>query len=153
MLYCEQMEVFTMKMNEKIEIMLGRKRLRKTDFADSVGITYRAFANYMNGSRHPRADILNKMARELDMTPEFLTDDTQDIELTIEERFIKRVCASGNDPAEAMKFLSQSRGLFAGNSLSDDNKQALIDCLIEIFLDSRKDEGTENDKNEETVSI
>ena len=113
-----------MKMNEKIEIMLGRKRLRKTDFADSVGITYRAFANYMNGSRRPRADILNKMAQELDLTPEFLSDDTQDIELTIEERFIKRVCAS-------------------------ENKQALIDCLIEIFLDSRKEEKSEN---EDTVN-
>ncbi len=138
-----------MKMNEKIEIMLGRKRLRKTDFADSVGITYRAFANYMNGSRRPRADILNKMAQELDLTPEFLSDDTQDIELTIEERFIKRVCASGNDPTEAIKFISQSRGLLAGNSLSPENKQALIDCLIEIFLDSRKEEKSEN---EDTVN-
>ncbi len=139
-----------MKMNEKIEIMLGRKRLRKTDFADSVGITYRAFANYMNGSRRPRADILNKMAKELDLTPEFLRDDSQDIVLTVEERFIKRVCAGGNDPTEAIKFLSQSRGLFSGNSLSDDNKQALIDTLIEIYLDSRKEEQADD---EDTVKI
>ena len=44
-----------MKMNEKIEIMLGRKRMKKTDFAESIGVTYRAFANYMNGSRTLRS--------------------------------------------------------------------------------------------------
>lgn len=28
-----------MKMNEKLEIMLSRKRIKKTDFAHSIGIT------------------------------------------------------------------------------------------------------------------
>ena len=47
-----------MKMNEKLEIMLSRKRIKKTDFAHSIGITYRAFANYLNGTRNPRAETL-----------------------------------------------------------------------------------------------
>ncbi|MBP0983738.1 MAG: helix-turn-helix transcriptional regulator [Oscillospiraceae bacterium] len=127
-----------MKMNEKIEIMLGRKRIRKTDFAESVGVTYRAFANYMNGSRRPRADTLNKIAEQLQLTPEFLKDDSQELELTIEERFIKRVCASDADKAQAAQFLAQSRGLFAGNSLNDEDKEALLKCLMEIYEDSRK---------------
>ena len=54
-----------MKMNEKIEIVLSRKRIRKTDFAHSIGVTYRAFANYLNGSRTPRASTLKKIADEL----------------------------------------------------------------------------------------
>lgn len=127
-----------MKMNEKIEIMLGRKRIRKTDFAESVGVTYRAFANYMNGSRRPRADTLIKIAEQLQLTPEFLKDDSQELELTIEERFIKRVCASDADKAQAAQFLAQSRGLFAGNSLNDEDKEALLKCLMEIYEDSRK---------------
>ena len=126
-----------MEMNEKLEIMLARRRIKKVDFAQSIGITYRAFANYMNGSRSPRKEILGKMAEMLDVTPDFLSDNSQEIVLTLEERFIKRVYASGNDPSEAMRFLSQSRGLFAGNSLSDDDKQCLLECLTEIFLDSR----------------
>ncbi len=130
-----------MKMNEKIEIMLGRKRIRKTDFAESVGVTYRAFANYMNGSRRPRADTLNKIAEQLQVTPEFLKDDEQELELTIEERFIKRVCASDADKAQAAQFLAQSRGLFAGNSLNDEDKEALLKCLLEIYEDSRKNSG------------
>ena len=76
-----------MKMNEKIEIVLSRKRIRKTDFAHSIGVTYRAFANYLNGSRTPRASTLKKIADELQLTPDFLKDDSQELELTIEERF------------------------------------------------------------------
>lgn len=128
-----------MKMNEKIEIMLGRKRMKKTEFAESVGITYRAFANYMNGSRTPRPAILNRMADSLGLTPEFLTDDDKDLELTIEERFIKRIYDSGRNPAEAVGFLTKSRGLFAGNELSEEDKGFLLEVLTEIFIDSRKD--------------
>ena len=126
-----------MKMNEKIEIMLSRKRIRKTDFAHSVGVTYRAFANYMNGTRKPRADTLNK----LQLTPEFLKDDKQELELTIEERFIKKVCASDADKAQAAQFLAQSRGLFAGNALNEDDKEALFRCLWDIYEDSRRNHG------------
>lgn len=124
-------------MNEKLEIMLGRKRIRKTDFAHSVGITYRAFANYMNGSRRPKKEILVKMADRLGMSPEHLGDDDFDLELTIEERFIKRTYASDRDKATAMQVLSESRGLFAGNSLSDEDKEALFQCLLEIYNDSK----------------
>ena len=133
-----------MKMTEKIEIMLNRKRIRKTDFAHSVGVTYRAFANYMNGTRKPRADTLGKIAEQLDLTPEFLRDDDQELELTIEERFIKRVCASEADKAQAAQFLAQSRGLFAGNALNPDDKEALFRCLWDIYEDSRKHPSDEN---------
>ena len=79
-----------MKMNEKLEIMLSRKRIKKTDFAHSIGITYRAFANYLNGTRNPRAETLQKMADQLQLTPEFLKDDSQELELTVEEQFYAR---------------------------------------------------------------
>lgn len=126
-----------MKMNEKIEIMLDRKRMRKAKFAENVGITYRAFANYMNGSRKPRAQILGRMAQELGLTPEFLTNDELEIELTIEERFVKRACRNEKEKAAAMQFFADTRGLFAGNALSDEDKDALFQVLLEIYKDSR----------------
>ena len=113
-----------MKMNEKLEIMLSRKRIKKTDFAHSIGITYRAFANYLNGTRNPRAETLQKMADQLQLTPEFLKDDSQELELTVEAQF-----------------LAQSRGLFAGNTLNSEDKESLIKCLMEIYEDSRDNSG------------
>lgn len=130
-----------MKMNEKLEIMLSRKRIKKTDFAHSIGITYRAFANYLNGIRNPRAETLQKMADQLQLTPEFLKDDSQELELTVEEQFIRKICASDADKAQAAQFLAQSRGLFAGNTLNSEDKESLIKCLMEIYEDSRDNSG------------
>lgn len=130
-----------MKMNEKLEIMLSRKRIKKTDFAHSIGITYRAFANYLNGTRNPRAETLQKMADQLQLTPEFLKDDSQELELTVEEQFIPKICASDADKAQAAQFLAQSRGLFAGNTLNSEDKESLIKCLMEIYEDSRDNSG------------
>ena len=130
-----------MKMNEKLEIMLSRKRIKKTDFAHSIGITYRAFANYLNGTRNPRAETLQKMADQLQLTPEFLKDDSQELELTVEEQFIRKICASDADKAQAAQYLAQSRGLFAGNTLNSEDKESLIKCLMEIYEDSRDNSG------------
>ena len=130
-----------MKMNEKLEIMLSRKRIKKTDFAHSIGITYRAFANYLNCTRNPRAETLQKMADQLQLTPEFLKDDSQELELTVEEQFIRKICASDADKAQAAQFLAQSRGLFAGNTLNSEDKESLIKCLMEIYEDSRDNSG------------
>lgn len=130
-----------MKMNEKLEIMLSRKRIKKTDFAHSIGITYRAFANYLNGTRNPRAETLQKMADQLQLTPEFLKDDSQELELTVEEQFIRKICASDADKAQGAQFLAQSRGLFAGNTLNSEDKESLIKCLMEIYEDSRDNSG------------
>lgn len=127
-----------MTISEKIEITLNRKHMRKTDFAKSIGITYRALANYLNGSRRPREDTLNKISQELGLTPEFLMDDSQDLELTIEERFLNKMGISGAEKAQAAQFLAQSRGLFAGNALRDSDKEALFRCLWDIYEDSRR---------------
>lgn len=127
-----------MKMNEKLDILLNRRRIRRVDFAESVGITYRAFAYYMSDTRRPRKSVLERIAKELNVTPEFLADDSVDMDLTLEERFIKRITDRGSDPTAAMKFLAQSRGLLAGNSLSDEDKSNLMRCLTEIYEDSLK---------------
>ncbi len=50
-----------MKMNEKLDILLNRKRIRRVDFAESVGITYRAFAYYMSDTRRPRKSVLERI--------------------------------------------------------------------------------------------
>lgn len=134
-----------MKFNEKLDILLNRGRIKRVDFADKVGITYRAFAYYMSDNRKPRRSVLERIAKELKVTPEFLLDDSKEIKLSQEEKFLRSISAKSSDPsesakvtAEASKFLSQSRGLFAGNALSEEDKYDLMRCLTEIYEDSRK---------------
>lgn len=127
-----------MKFNEKLDILLCRNNIKRVEFAEKVGITYRAFAYYMSDTRRPRRGVLERIAKELKVTPEFLIDDNKELDLTREEHFLRSISSNGKDPAEASKLLAQSKGLFAGNSLSDEDKQALMSCLTEIYEDSRK---------------
>ncbi len=126
-----------MTIEEKMDIMLNRRNIKRVDFAESVGITYRAFAYYMSGTRKPRRSILERIAKKLDTTPEFLLDDSKNLELTAEEKLIRTIARRGVDTSEAEKFLSKSRGLFAGNTLTSDDKARLMRCLAEIYEDSR----------------
>lgn len=122
---------------EKMDIMLNRRRIRRVDFADKIGVTYRAFAYYMSGTRKPRKNILERIAKELDVSVDFLTDDKQEIRLTSEEALIRNLAARGAETGDAVKFLAKSHGLFAGNSLTDEDKESLMRCLSEIYEDSR----------------
>lgn len=134
-----------MKFNEKLDILLSRRHVKRVEFADRVGITYRAFAYYMSDNRKPRKNVLARIAKELKVTPEFLLDEDQEIKLTMEEKFLRNISEKNSDSpdsakltAEASRFLTQSRGLFAGNTLSEEDKQDLMRCLTEIYEDSRK---------------
>ena len=127
-----------MKLSEKLDILLTRRNERRVDFAEKIGITYRAFAYYMSDTRNPRRGILERIAKELNVSPEFLLDDSVDIKLTQEENFIRKLTENGKKSSDAVKFLSQSKGLFAGNSLSEEDKYNLMRCLTEIYEDSRK---------------
>lgn len=135
-----------MKFNEKLDILLNRRNIKRVEFAEKVGITYRAFAYYISDNRTPRRSVLERIARELNVTPEFLLDDSIEIQLSNEETLIRKISARNeNSPetakltAEATRFLSQSKGLFAGNALSEEDKYDLMRCLTEIYEDSRKD--------------
>lgn len=127
-----------MKLGEKLEYLLARKRLNKADFAKNVGVTNRALYYYISGERLPRKKVLKRMAEELGVEEEFLANDKIELELTSDERFIKTLLESGKTNAGAVKFLEESKGLFAGNSISNEDKEFLINCLNEIYLDSRK---------------
>lgn len=129
-----------MTMSEKIEILLGRGHIRKSDFAQSIGVTYRALANYISGSRNPRRETLDKMAAELGVDTDFLKDDSKELTLTTEEKFIRGMSSSETEKMQAQQFLAQSRGLFAGNALNPEDKEALVKCLLEIYEDSREAE-------------
>ncbi len=125
-----------MTFRDKIEIILHRKGYKKTEFAEKLGITYRALANYMSGSRRPRKQIMKKIEEELSVTSDFLFDDNQNLILNSEERFLYTSSPDSIDTDKAMSLLDQSRALFSGDGLTIADKQSLFSCLTEIYFDS-----------------
>jgi transcriptional regulator with XRE-family HTH domain len=126
-----------MTLPQKLEILIRRKGVTKTEIAAITGITYRALANYISGGRKPRPGILSKMAANLDTTPEFLLNDTQGLILSSEERFIFN--AESPEPAvnAGVALLEETRKLFNNAELTNVDKQALFSCMSEIYFDAK----------------
>lgn len=120
---------------DKVEILLRRKGYKKTEFADRLGITYRALANYLSGARSPRAAILKKICEELEVTAEFLFDDKQSLILDSEERFLHNASEESEDIDKALELLKDARSLLNGKGLTAKDKQSLFNCLSEIYFD------------------
>ncbi|MCM1054563.1 MAG: helix-turn-helix domain-containing protein [Bacteroides sp.] len=125
-----------MTFRDKIEILLRRKGYKKTEFADKLGITYRALANYLAGARSPRAAILKKICAELEVTKEFLLDDKQSLILDSEERFLHNASEESEDIDKALALLKDAGGIFRGEGLAMKDKQSLFSCLSEIYFDA-----------------
>ena len=122
-----------MTLPQKLEILIRRKGVTKTQIATMTGITYRALANYISGGRKPRPRILSKMAALLDTTPEFLLNEGRSLVLTGEERFVFNADSPEPAVADAVALLEEARNVFASN-LTKADKQALFSCLSEIYF-------------------
>lgn len=125
-----------MTFKDKIEIILLRKGFKKTEFAEKIGITYRALANYLAGTRSPKKTIMNKIEEELGVTASFLLDNNQSLVLNSEESFFYNCSKESTDSDKAMDLLNQSKALFSGSGLTDEDKQALFSCITEIYFNS-----------------
>ncbi|MCH5324795.1 MAG: helix-turn-helix transcriptional regulator [Eubacterium sp.] len=124
-----------MLLTEKLEVLIKRNGYKKTEFADEVGITYRALANYINGSRKPRGAILEKMAEILRTTPDELSDGT-DIVLSSDERLY--FCGSSDKKLleEADEALQTLDDIFASD-MDDKDKTAFFNCIAEKYFASK----------------
>ncbi len=127
-----------MLLSEKMEILIERKGISKTDFAEAIGITYRGLANYLNGTRKPKKEVLEKIAKELDTPVDFLLNDSKSLVLDSKERFIYHSKSDANSVREAAEYLEKGKELFARADLAQEDKQALFSCLTELYFNSAK---------------
>ena len=127
-----------MILGEKLEILIGRKNISKTDFAEKIGITYRGLANYLNGSRKPKKDVLSKIASELGVSVDFLTDNSKSLILDSKERFVFNSTSDSNSIREAAEYLEKGKQIFERDNISPEDKQALFACLTEMYFNAAK---------------
>ncbi len=127
-----------MTLGEKLEVLIHRKGISKTDFADSIGITYRGLANYINGSRTPKRTVLKNIVRELEVDEAVLLDDKRSLILDSRERFVVNASKNSTGIKEASDFIEQAKRIFEGKKLTADDKQALFSCLTEVYFSAKK---------------
>ena len=84
--------------------------------------------------------MLAGIAKALNVTVDFLLDDSQDVEFTKEEVFIGEAKSKygSKGATEAAKTISRVRALMAGGELNENDKDAFFEVMQEIYFDSKK---------------
>lgn len=122
-----------MDFGEKIQNLRKEKHLSQTRLAKEVGVSLRTIRGWEVEGRFPKQrDLYQKLADALSCDIAYL--------MSREESFITESAEQyGNRGAmQAQHILEQAAAMFAGGSLSDEDKTAFMDEIQALYLDSKK---------------
>jgi len=122
-----------MKFGEKLKEQRVKRGLTQDELAEAIGVSRRTLCYYEQGSTYPKNRGVYKTISEyfgLDVNY-FLAED-EDFLMEAAGRYGRR----GRSQAEAV--LAQASALFAGGELSDEDKQAFIREIQDLYFDSKE---------------
>ena len=122
-----------MPFSEKLKELRLEKGLTQAQLADEFKITKRTVINYEAGRSYPSVETLYNMASFFKVRGDFLMD-TQD-------EFVAEAQTQGGTRGRrgAAQLIEQMRGMFAGGELSENDKDAVMQELQEIYWEAKKE--------------
>ncbi len=128
---------------EKLRQARKQKELNQTELAEMLGITQRTVTNYERGCATPHASMIRKLAKALDVTVEYLTndeiDDPESGRIAEEQIEIAREKFGSKGAKEATELLKRSAALFAGGDLDQEAKDAFFQALMTTYVISKNE--------------
>ena len=126
------------RFSEKLRQSRKRVRLSQSQLAERVGVTQRSMTNYECGRDVPRRKTLRKMAEELHVTVEYLTndavDDPQAGRLREERLTTARALFGRRGEQEMNELMERNAAFFAGGSVDQEAKDAFFDALMTAYI-------------------
>ena len=122
-----------MTFGEKIRSLRKGKKVSQQELASMVGVSYRTIRSWEVEGRYPKQNILyQKLADALQCDVSYLMSENASFITEASEQF-------GNRGAkQAQQILEQAAAMFAGGSLSDEDKIAFMDDMQMLYLDSKR---------------
>ena len=117
--------------------------LSQPQLAEKCGLPVRVILDYEKRKKRPRPTTTMKLAKALQVSTKFLSDDEcdnpmEDIEKDgyIEEA---RIRYGSNGAKEVDALLAANKALFAGGELSDDQKERFFQAITEAYFACREE--------------
>ncbi|MBR3639789.1 MAG: helix-turn-helix transcriptional regulator [Clostridia bacterium] len=128
---------------EKVKDARTELNLSQAQLAEKTGVSLRAIQTYEQGLKQPRQGVLLKLAKVLNVSVKFLTDDNcenplEDIEkdgYIAEAR--ERYGTKGARDVDAL--LADNAALFAGGELSQAQKDAFFDAVMKAYITCKEE--------------
>ena len=122
-----------MTFGENIRSLRKGKKMSQQELASMVGVSYRTIRSWEVEGRYPKQNILyQKLADALQCDVSYLMSENASFITEASEQF-------GNRGAkQVQQILEQAAAMFAGGSLSDEDKIAFMDDMQMLYLDSKR---------------
>lgn len=120
-----------MELKERLAKLRRMKKLTQAQLAKEVGVTTRSIQNYELGTRVPKMDTLAKIAEVLGVDEKALVSDEEYFVIEANQKFGSR----GKADAEAL--VKNATALFAGGTISDEDKLNVLNAIQEAFFEAK----------------
>jgi len=122
-----------MKFGDKLKEQRGRRGLTQEEFSEAIGISRRTLCYYEQGKTYPKnREFYKKLAAFFDLDVNYFLAEDEEFLTQAAEKYGRR----GRSQARAV--LEQASVLFAGGELSDEDKEAFLREIQELYFDSKK---------------
>ena len=122
-----------MKFGDKLKEQRTRRGLTQDEFAEAIGVSRRTLCYYEQGRTYPKnRAFYRKLAEFFGVDVNYFLTEDEEFLTEAAEKYGRR----GLSQAEAV--LAQASALFAGGELSDDDKQAFLREIQELYFDSKE---------------
>lgn len=113
-----------MQFHEKLLSLRKRYSVSQTELADAVGVSRKSIQFYESGERYPRSGVLAKLAEFFNVSVEYLTsaDDAP---------------PDSGSMFSAASLVNEVAALFAGGSMSEEDKDLAMRVIQEAYWDSK----------------
>ncbi len=119
-----------MRCGEKIRQLREGAHMSQTELGQMLGVSLRTVQRYEQCERIPTADVLVHIGRIFDVTSESMLSD--------EDLFINAATKLGARSAiQARELVNAVGGLFAGGELSQEDKDAVMQAIMEAYWDAK----------------
>jgi len=118
---------------EKLKLLRNNAHLTQEEVAAIVGVSYRTYQNYETGNKYPRkTDVYGRFAALFGVTADYLLSDEDQYLIDAQDK------GGGKAMKDVQKIIMEVNGLFAGNELSDADKDKVLMAINEAYWDSKR---------------
>lgn len=134
----KDMKSFSVKVSE------ARNKLGVSQMAlaEMVGVSDRAIKSYEKGEKHPRPSTMFKLAKALQVSTTYLSDDSCEDPLSEIEKDTYLDEAHSRYGAGGVRdidnLLAANSALFAGGELSQEQKDAFFEAVMKAYITSKE---------------
>ncbi|MBQ6239355.1 MAG: helix-turn-helix transcriptional regulator [Firmicutes bacterium] len=128
--------------SDKIKDARASLGLSQTEIAQATGVSVRSIAAYENGEKTPRQGTMLKLAKALQVSVTFLTDDScEDPMADIDkDGYIAeaREHYGASGARDMQQLMQDNAAFFAGGSVSQEEKDMLFESLTKAYFACRE---------------